>query len=175
MIHFIYRATCKVTGKCYVGKTQIGGKRKRNHFYDVKNGSAFVFHNALRKYDDEDLWEWDIIGITTDGYKLCDMEIDAIEREGSFINGYNMTKGGEGAPGRRVSEEARRKMRDAKKGKVLSEEHKAKLRGRTPWNKGMKPGNTKGRTAPNKGKHHTEATKAKMRATQLLRWKKRKE
>ena len=52
--------------------------------------------------------------------------------------------------------ETRRKISEAKKGKSLSEEHRRKLNGRTPWNKGRKVGNDW------LGRKHTEESKRKM-------------
>lgn len=50
--------------------------------------------------------------------------------------------------GKKMSDEARRKMSEAKKGKRLSEEHKRKI---SEANKG-RPGTMKGKPSPNKGK-----------------------
>ena len=54
--------------------------------------------------------------------------------------------------GKKMSEEARRKMSEAKKDKKLSEEHKKKLREAK-----------KGKPSPNKGKHFSEEYKKKLR------------
>ena len=51
------------------------------------------------------------------------MEPFYIELYDSFKNGYNNSLGGEGSPGRALSEETKRKMSEAHKGKVLTEEH----------------------------------------------------
>lgn len=40
--------------------------------------------------------------------------------------------------GKKFSEETKQKLRDAKLGKKLSQEHIEKMKGRTPWNKGKK-------------------------------------
>jgi plasmid stability protein len=42
--------------------------------------------------------------------------------------GYNVTSGGEGAPGRTHSEETKRKIRAAQQGRSLTKEHRQKLR-----------------------------------------------
>lgn len=75
----------------------------------------------------------------------------ASERENVGVeNCYNITDGGEGFAGHH-SEETKRKMSKAKKGKHPSEEHRRKL-----------SESMKGKTTWNKGKHHLEETKEKI-------------
>lgn len=65
----------------------------------------------------------------------------------------------EAEKGRHLSEEWKRKISEANKGKHLSEEHKRKLseahKGKPAWNKGTYESGMK-------GKHHSEETKRKM-------------
>ena len=53
--------------------------------------------------------------------------------------------------------ETRQKISEAKKGKSLSEEHRRKLKGRTPWNKGKKVSNPHWL-----GRKHTEESRRKI-------------
>ena len=80
-------------------------------------------------------------------------ESDAFEKEIELIESIgrinlktgpltNMTEGGDGISGNIISEETRKKISEAHKGKKLTKEHKLllsqKLKGITPWNKGKK-------------------------------------
>lgn len=55
----IYKVTCKITGKIYIGQTtQSLAQRKREHTSRSKKGSNTYFHNAIRKYGkDSFIWE----------------------------------------------------------------------------------------------------------------------
>lgn len=53
----VYKATCSVTGKSYIGFTSLSlGKRKARHLALVRGGSHTMFHNALRKYEENFVW-----------------------------------------------------------------------------------------------------------------------
>lgn len=67
--------------------------------------------------------------------------------------GYNCTDGGEGSSGYQMSEETKKKLSEAKKGKPLSPKALEKLKLRT-----------KGEGNPMFGKHHTEETRKKLSA-----------
>lgn len=54
------------------------------------------------------------------------------------LTGKSNPKGSEALTGRDVSEETREKISKTLSGRKLSEETKKKMRGRTPWNKGVK-------------------------------------
>ena len=91
----IYKITCLVNGKIYVGKTkQKLSRRIAQHRYDSKKGSIGL-GAAIRKYG----WE----NFTVEVLEVCPVEkLD--EREIFWIakldckapNGYNLTDGGEG-------------------------------------------------------------------------------
>lgn len=96
--YIVYKATNKINGKIYVGKTYNFEKRKKEHIYDIDNG--LPFHKALKKYG-VDNFEWEIIdtGITEE--EIIEKEIYWIKELNSCIhfpnsNGYNITLGGEG-------------------------------------------------------------------------------
>jgi group I intron endonuclease len=96
--------------------------------------------------------------------------------------------------GKIMSEESKRNMSNARIGMVFSDEHKSHISlsqiGRVPWNKGMVGVQTAwnkglmyddetrrkisiakiGKPSPFKGKHHSKASKAKLRAAALRRW-----
>ena len=149
----IYRATNTINGKAYIGFTSGSlEKRQKAHyqtaFYTKTNRS---FPNALRKYG-WDKFEWDILYQSTDIYHtLNEMEPFFIKEHETYTKGYNRSTGGEGPKNVIISEETRKKMSAAKKGKPS-------------WNKGRKhsPESIEKMRLAKLGKKHSEATKKKM-------------
>lgn len=91
----LYKATCKITGKAYIGYTEDFQRRKREHL-SAKGKTAF--HRAIRKYGPEN-FIWEIIYESSDPYHTKTvMEPKMIKEHHTFHkeNGYNMTFGGEG-------------------------------------------------------------------------------
>ena len=153
----IYKITCTISGKIYVGQTrQKLGTRISQHKCDSKKAKAGI-DAAIRKYG------WG--NFTVEIVETCTLE-KLNEREKYWIaeldcrapHGYNLTDGGDTSTS--MSEESRARMSVAKKGKpsnrkgkTLTEEHKAKI-----------SATKKGTPAPNKGKHMSEAQKALLSA-----------
>jgi group I intron endonuclease len=144
----IYKATNKINGKVYIGKTtnSLEERIKGHIFNSIKPYSHFT--KALAKYGPEN-FSWEI---------LCDAKgkpkdvLDALEIYyiakhrlilGSY-NVYNMTKGGDGGDtfsGKKHSKETKKKISEAHKGNCISEETKKKIseskKGKPAWNKGV--------------------------------------
>lgn len=104
----IYKATNTVNGKVYIGMTTRGlDVRMTEHRNSISYLKSY-FPNALRKYG----WEpfvWETIDESTSLEELCDKEVYWIEHYESFgKKGYNMTKGGEGPSGYKMTEENKR-------------------------------------------------------------------
>jgi group I intron endonuclease len=143
---YIYKATNLLDGMSYIGQSSDLIQRIRNHIWSNKDE---YFHNALRKYGIEN-FEWEII-MSGPEYGINDVEIGYIVFENTKIpNGYNMTDGGEGASGHKVSDETKHKMRLARLGKKMSEESKLKCRLANL------------RSKHNLGKHLSDETKQKI-------------
>lgn len=95
----IYCATAP-DGKKYIGRTIQGlKKRKYTHYAHSRIGSNLYFHNAIRKYGEDNI-KWDIIEKVS-GEKenviniLNEREIYYIETKNTlWPNGYNLSKGG---------------------------------------------------------------------------------
>lgn len=155
----IYKITCLVNGKGYVGQTrQKLEVRIRGHKNcKVKRG----IDAAIRKYGFENF--------TVEVLEICHVEL-LDEREIFFIrelgtkapNGYNLTDGGDG--GSNPSEETRAKISTAHKGKKLTPETRAKLsaahkgKSRAPLSQ-----ETRAKiSASRKGIHHSEETRARL-------------
>ena len=146
----IYKATNKVNGKVYIGQTINSlEERKRKHKSDSKR-IDIVFCRAIRKYG-FDNFEWEILCRTNNRNKLNALEKFYIMCYRKIGSVYNMTDGGDGTTGYKLTEwhkdrirqskigknnpqfgkspsiETRKKLSEARKGKKLSEESKAKL------------------------------------------------
>ena len=141
----IYRATNITNNKSYIGFDSNWPSRKHNHNKNVKKGIKTVFYDAIRKYGWNN-FEWTIIYQSADkDYTKNIMEEHFIREYNTHVDnkcGYNMTFGGDGNNGHcqktldrlRVvrlgrkmgpcSEETKRKIGLANKGKIMSEEQK---------------------------------------------------
>ena len=139
----IYAFKNKTNGKMYVGQTQrTFGIRTKQHL----NRSDTYFDKALSKYGLNNFSYW----ILDRGSTLEELN----EKERYWIteydclwpNGYNLTVGGDGVKGYRHTDEYKRKMSDAMKGKVTGENN------------------------PFYGKKHTIKSLEKMSNYQSARW-----
>ena len=158
MVGYIYLNTDLKTGKQYAGKHHyhIEGQLDPNY-----HGSGVLWTKVLKKRPKELIKEEYI--------KTCYSEEEMCSDEQYYIklfktlypNGYNLTEGGEGCV---ASEETRKKMSLAQKGKHISEEQKKKLsialKGRI-----MSDEHKKKIGEANKGRHHSEESKKKMSQT----------
>ena len=93
MIGYIYKFENKINGKIYIGKTKNIKERIYQHNHVTRNKNT-KFGNALRKY----------------GYD-------------SFNKGYNCTLGGDSTINFKHSEETKNKLR----GRIVSEETRKKI------------------------------------------------
>ena len=149
----IYKATNKVTGKSYIGRTTMSlNRRIRMHINNSLNiGNNTYFHNAIRKHG-QDNFKWKIIAKCFSKEELNNVEIEMIEKYNTLKNGYNLSLGGSSNAGykhtkeviekrskmykgkgnnfygKHHSDEAKKKISESRKGKKLSVEIKQKLR-----------------------------------------------
>lgn len=95
MIHTIYRATCTISNKIYIGYTTNFEIRKAQHRQSAVTPKS-KFHKAIRKHGYEN-FVWEILYQSYDGdYTKHVMERYFIEQHNSFKRGYNSTLGGDG-------------------------------------------------------------------------------
>ncbi len=129
-MYLIYKITNKANSKCYVGYTsKTVEERLRQHFKTSRNKVHYLVHDAILKHGESNFY---IEALSTD----LSFE-KAMKQEKYWIwyfksnddtFGYNLTSGGDGVLG--PTPETRRKMSEAGKRKVITEETKNKLRGR---------------------------------------------
>lgn len=137
----VYIHINKTNNKKYVGITKTSPIKRWG-----KNGSAYirdkssVFGRAIEKYGWENFYH-EIFATGLSKERACILEIMLIEvlRTRNGMYGYNVQPGGQlGNEGVVFSEESRVKMREAKIGKKLTEEHKQHI---SESLKGHKPAN----------------------------------
>jgi group I intron endonuclease len=133
----IYKCTNTITNESYIGYDSNWPSRKTKHLYDYTNPNSknynCHFYRAIRKYGVNNFL-WEVIYQSWDKtYCLNEMETKFIKEYNTFLNGYNMTKGGEGTLGkkswlgRKHSDETKIKISESAKGKIRSEEHSKKI------------------------------------------------
>ena len=127
---YIYRATCKKNGKCYIGQTWDFDKRKLKHLLGKSRCRAFA--NAIKKYGSVS-FDWKILHDNCSSQEeMNDLEIAEIAAHDCISpKGYNLKDGGKGG---KHSEETKRNMSKPrseetkrKMSKPKSEEHKRKI------------------------------------------------
>ncbi len=131
----IYMATNIANGKSYIGQTiQSLRIRSNSHINESLRGvDDIYFHKAIKKHGRED-FKWEIIAECISLEELNRTEVEMIKKYDTFGNGYNLTEGGEGKVGCKYTDESKKKMSKANKGK----------------------------NNPNYGKHHTKESKKKI-------------
>ncbi len=97
----IYKVTNKINGKIYIGKTVKSLSRRRTeHHTGIENTDNVFkgFKGALQKYGKEQ-FVWEILE-ECPIEELNSREVHYIEDHKSYMKGvgYNLTKGGDGAP-----------------------------------------------------------------------------
>ena len=126
----IYKYTCKISGRSYIGQAIGDGKERHSQFLSI--GTTYTsgrsaIDNARRKYGPES-FDYEVIerlsydSIEARSKGLNEREIYWIAFYDTYLHGYNSTKGGDGCSGfkqpdhviemlhnRRASEETRRR------------------------------------------------------------------
>ncbi len=157
-------------GKSYIGITKHSIEHRiKIHIRASRSGRKLAIYNAIRKYG-EDSFKVHVLAMDNPD-NLPMLEINAIKKYGTFgVGGYNLTAGGEGTLGRSftVSEETKAKISKTTKGRVgkpLSNETKKKLRDANIDKKASEATKKKISIAlmgKQKGKITSEETKAKI-------------
>jgi len=124
----IYKATNKVNGKVYIGQTIVGlAKRKEGHVNDsLANRDNNYFHNAISRYG-KDNFTWEVLEKCCSKQELDEMEFHYIKQFDSFENGYNLTLGGGGMLGYKITEEHRENLSKSHMGYKHTKQQRAKI------------------------------------------------
>lgn len=113
-VYSIYLCRNTVNTKVYVGFSVNVASRIQVHLSIYKKEDT-KFYRAMRKHG-KDKFFWEVIYQSKDReHCLNIMEPYFIEEYDSYKNGYNSTRGGDGAFGVRISDEGRRKISEANK------------------------------------------------------------
>jgi group I intron endonuclease len=125
MTYYLYKITNLVNNKIYYGKTDNIRKRWNAHKTAARrqdiNDYSYL-HRAMNKYG--------VKNFSIEKIEDFDTEVAALRAEMTYIKlydttnrkiGYNLTQGGEGSSGFKHSDESKRKMSKAKKGKYIEE------------------------------------------------------
>jgi group I intron endonuclease len=92
----VYKHTCTVTNKSYIGFTYKSMEQRwHEHCVLAQKGSKYNIHRAIRKHGIEN-WTHEILEILIDEFFAKASEIYWIEKYDTLQRGYNSTSGGEG-------------------------------------------------------------------------------
>lgn len=124
----IYKITNKINNKVYIGMTtkdiEVRWKQHLKVSKSKNDKNHRLIHKAILKYGVKNftfdkLYETDVINLE----HLKELEISYIEQYNSFKNGYNLTKGGDGTYGYKLSKSRKDYLSKLYLGAKLSEEH----------------------------------------------------
>ena len=161
------------SNKYYIGQTIDEERRRRNFFNINKIYGGPKIEKARKKYGPENFEYTVLMKVTGDDPEevkqyLNTLEIGFIRMYDSFKNGYNMCEGGSSNVGYHHSEEAKKRIGKAHKGKIISEETRQKQR-ISAKERYIKYNQKErlilshlGKPAPNRGKHFTKDIKKKI-------------
>lgn len=124
----IYKYTSP-SGKSYIGQT-IDPKKRYNEHRRMTNDC--VFHRAVKKYGFENFKYEVLVTVDLDDEQELKQKLDFFEKfyirkYKTFENGYNLTLGGGGTLGRKISDDTKQKLSESHKGFKVSEETKKKI------------------------------------------------
>jgi len=127
--YIIYKVTCLINNKIYVGQTSKSLKiRKNNHIKSVNLKSNNYFHKALRKHGLKN-FKWEIIYKCNTRNKVNEKETEFIKHYKSFGKyGYNQCVGGNGTNGYKLTEAQKQKISLSVKSTMNSPKIKEKCR-----------------------------------------------
>ena len=159
---FIYITTSMVNGKKYIGQKLFSCKGAAWKRY---LGSGINLNRAVNKYGKHN-FSREIVAIAFSKEELNTLEISFIESHNAArsLDYYNIACGGVGSTntGRHWSEDTKRIMSAAHKGRILSEEHKRRISESGKGRHSTSGSHSSGKDHPMFGRKHSALTIAKM-------------
>ena len=152
----VYKITNKINNKIYIGQTvKTITERFSKHINSVKRHSISYIHRAIRKYGKENFIIEEIEKCNSSD-QLNEREIFWIKKLNSKLpNGYNLTDGGGGISGYKLSKETKQKISKSLIGNACAKGKHWKLSNKTKEKMSKsKIGNTNGL-----GYKHTDEAK----------------
>lgn len=127
-ISCIYLIENLVSHKMYVGQTSDFKNRKSSHLSSLRRGKAANKHlqRSFNKYG-EDNFDFRILELC-DPSQLNEREQYWIKTLDTYNTGYNMDMGGNGIRGYHFTDEQKEKIRQANKGRIVSDITKQRMR-----------------------------------------------
>jgi len=117
----VYKITNLINGKLYIGMTikNLNERFKKHLQSSTAKNPKYVIHKAIKKYgiknfkiEQIDTFDTTVAGIEKEKYY--------IKRYETFGSGYNMTEGGDGTWGHKLSKESIKKIQIARKNQVVA-------------------------------------------------------
>lgn len=148
----VYKATNTVNGKVYIGKTvrNLSHAKARHHQrakFMWKYGTISRFYSAIRKHGFENfVWSIEYNGKSDEDIQARERDLIAFHNAMHPDNGYNMTPGGDGGAGKKLSATHISRLSDIFSGSNNPQYGKF------------------GASHPAFGNHHTAETRAKISA-----------
>lgn len=109
----IYCWTNKINGRKYIGQS-INLKKRKSHFtcFNSPYGGIYI-DRARTKYNKKEYWEYKVLEYCNEE-ELNEKEIYYIDLYNTFneIKGYNLSEGGNGSRGYKLTEEHTKKIRE---------------------------------------------------------------
>lgn len=125
MDYLIYKLTCTISNKSYVGLTKNLPARLRDHRKQASGCKALRAAIAKHGWDSFTVTTLEV-GLTKDQAAVREAA-SIVEHASRYPTGYNLTPGGEN-PSYVMTEEHRRKISAAHQGKTHTEESKHRMR-----------------------------------------------
>ncbi|MED3562286.1 GIY-YIG nuclease family protein [Bacillus xiapuensis] len=171
----IYKIINITNNLIYIGSATNLRIRQRTHFYELKRNihKNSYLQNAWNKYGEEN-FKFEVIELVDDKEKLLEREQYWINKYESYIRskGYNLTPTAGSMLGYKMSDEAKKKISNSKKGTKMSKEFRLK---RSEYRKGEKHSEETKKKIGNSnkgkrlGKEASEETRKKMSESQKKR------
>jgi group I intron endonuclease len=113
-------------GKRYIGCTSASVvKRMSDHISALESGCDYKIYRAMKKYGINNL-KIEVIGSYPSKEEMFEAEKYFIKLYDTQKNGYNTTTGGEGCPGREITDEGRMKISEGQKKRFSNEDERNK-------------------------------------------------